>query len=64
LDAARTWFDAHPAQHVRIIDQVVCTGQDHLNAFLAEIEASGGDEHPPPLLEELNRAITNGGRME
>lgn len=43
LAKARDWFDAHPALHVRIIEQIECRGPEHLDAFLAEIEASGGE---------------------
>ncbi len=43
LDKARAWFDAHPGEHIRIIDQITCTGPDHLDAFVAEIESSGGE---------------------
>ena len=43
LDKARAWFDIHPAPHVRVIRQIVCDGPDHLNAYLAEIEASDGE---------------------
>jgi DNA ligase-1 len=43
LDKAEAWFAGHPAPHVRIIEQRACKGPDHLNAYLAEIESSGGE---------------------
>lgn len=43
LDEAREWFDRHPTAHVRIIEQVLCDGPDHLAVFLEHIEALGGE---------------------
>ena len=43
LDKARHWFANHPAPHVRIIDQMVCKGPDHLTAFLEKVESLGGE---------------------
>ncbi|MFV0436870.1 MAG: DNA ligase [Desulfopila sp.] len=43
LQKARNWFASHPAPHVRIIEQIVCRGPDHLQHFLAQIEAGGGE---------------------
>ncbi len=43
LDKARKWFKTHRVAHVRIIDQIVCSGPDHLDAFLTEIESRGGE---------------------
>ena len=43
LDTARRWFAGHPAPHVRIIEQIVCRGPDHLAAFLASVEVLGGE---------------------
>jgi DNA ligase 1 len=43
LDRARSWFKNHPTPHVRIIEQIVCDGPDHLAAFLDKIESLGGE---------------------
>jgi DNA ligase-1 len=43
LDQARIWFKSHPAPHVRIIDQIVCQGPDHLHSLLKQIESLGGE---------------------
>jgi len=43
LDKAGRWFDAHPATHVRIIEQIACRGTDHLEVFLKSIESIGGE---------------------
>ena len=43
LESARDWFHGHPAPHVRIIEQIVCNGPDHLAAFLEQIESLGGE---------------------
>jgi len=43
LAKARAWFQQHPAQHVRFIEQIVCKGAGHLDHFLAQIESSGGE---------------------
>lgn len=43
LGKARAWFAGHPVSHVRIIEQIPCRGPDHLGAFLASIEAAGGE---------------------
>jgi DNA ligase-1 len=43
LAKAAAWFDAHPAAHVRIIEQVVCQGAAHLDNFLKAIESLGGE---------------------
>jgi DNA ligase 1 len=43
LEKARQWFKAHPAPQVRIIKQIVCKGQAHLQAFLKKIESLGGE---------------------
>lgn len=43
LETVRRWFAFHPAPHVRIIEQITCEGQDHLQAFLKNIESLGGE---------------------
>lgn len=43
LDKARAWFAAHPAPHVRLIEQIACHGPDHLRAYLEKIESLGGE---------------------
>lgn len=43
LEQARAWFQRHPAPHVRLIEQAVCKGPEHLDRFLAQIESSGGE---------------------
>ncbi|BBO84569.1 ATP-dependent DNA ligase [Desulfosarcina ovata subsp. sediminis] len=43
LAKARAWFEVHPAPHVRIIEQQVCRGREHLDRFLATVEALGGE---------------------
>ena len=43
LGNAGEWFKAHPAAHVRIIEQIVCEGPDHLAAFLEKVESLGGE---------------------
>jgi DNA ligase-1 len=43
LDKAGQWFGLHPASHVRIIEQIECRENGHLDAFLASIEAMGGE---------------------
>lgn len=43
LEKARAWFAAHPAPHVRLIEQTACQGQDHLRVFLENIESLGGE---------------------
>ncbi|GAB6907385.1 DNA ligase [Desulfosarcina cetonica] len=43
LDRARAWFAAHPAPQVKLIAQRVCGGPDDLAAFLATVEALGGE---------------------
>lgn len=43
LAKAKAWFDSHPATHVGILEQRECKGPDHLTAFLAEVEADGGE---------------------
>ncbi len=43
LSKAATWFDTHPAPHVRIIEQTVCEGPEHLAGFLKRIESLGGE---------------------
>jgi DNA ligase 1 len=43
MEKAEKWFDTHPAAHVRMIEQIVCKGPDHLRQFLKKIEALGGE---------------------
>lgn len=43
LEAAKRWFADHPTPHVHIIEQIVCRGPDHLSAFLASVDALGGE---------------------
>jgi len=43
LERARAWFRLHPAQHVHVIEQIVCTGPEHLDHFLAHIASLGGE---------------------
>lgn len=43
LDKAGQWFGAHPATHVRIIEQIECQGADQLDDFLEDIESMGGE---------------------
>lgn len=43
LGQAGAWFKAHPAPHVRVIEQIVCQGTYHLDAFLAKVESLGGE---------------------
>jgi DNA ligase-1 len=43
LEKARIWFKNNPNNHVNIIPQAACTGKDHLDEFLKEIESKGGE---------------------
>jgi DNA ligase-1 len=43
LEKARIWFKNNSNNHVNIIPQTVCTGKDHLDEFLKEIESKGGE---------------------
>jgi DNA ligase-1 len=43
LEKARIWFKNNPNNHVNIISQAVCTGKEHLDKFLKEIESKGGE---------------------
>ena len=43
LARAAGWFSRNPAPHVKIIDQIVCRGPDHLNQFLQKVESLGGE---------------------
>lgn len=43
LERARAWFRLHPARHVHLIEQIRCTGSEHLDHFFAHIESLGGE---------------------
>ncbi|MDL2268969.1 DNA ligase [Desulfosarcina sp. OttesenSCG-928-A07] len=43
LEMARKWFETHPASHVQIIPQQICTGPAHVRAFLESVVARGGE---------------------
>lgn len=43
LQKAKEWFASHPNRYARIIPQIVCENNDHLQRFLKEIEAKGGE---------------------
>lgn len=43
LKIAEDWFAKHPNEYVQIIQQITCSDKDHLQQFLAEIEAKGGE---------------------
>lgn len=43
LARAADWFKAHPAPFVHMIQQIVCRGPEHLDRFLAAVEAEGGE---------------------
>lgn len=43
LKKARDWFQDHPNDQARVIPQIKCTGKEHLQAFLKEIEEKGGE---------------------
>ncbi len=43
LKKAQDWFSRHPSKYVKFIPQVPCKGKPHLDTFLGEIEALGGE---------------------
>ncbi len=43
LARVEAWLREHPSAHVRVVEQVRCTGRPHLAAFLAEVERQGGE---------------------
>jgi DNA ligase-1 len=43
LQKAREWFSIHPNRQVKIIPQIECENNDHLQRFLKEIELKGGE---------------------
>ncbi|MBU3914211.1 DNA ligase [bacterium] len=43
LQKATKWFEEHPNNHTRIIPQIVCGNDKHLQLFVDEIELRGGE---------------------
>lgn len=43
LEKAKAWFEINKNKHVKIIPQMVCTGKNHLDEFLKQVESKGGE---------------------
>lgn len=43
LQKAREWFEIHENSNVTIISQIICKDKNHLQQFLKEVEAKGGE---------------------
>ena len=43
LNRVKKWFKEHPNSHVHIIPQYICKGTNHLNNYVNEIVARGGE---------------------
>ncbi len=43
LEKAKRWFEAHPNQHVRFIEQTICKDREQLESFLNAIIVQGGE---------------------
>lgn len=43
LDAITSWLQEHPTSTVSVAPQIRCRGRAHLDSFLAEVEAKGGE---------------------
>jgi DNA ligase-1 len=43
LARIEAWLREHPSAHVRVVEQVRCSGRPHLRHFLAQVERQGGE---------------------